>query len=102
MKALLFQGNRVVTSDEVADAVLGFVEALSLVGLRETLHIPVVIDGALSDCTISFGSEVAWAAVSVPGTSPDGFSGSAETAQLLRERTARMLQGTAGTILTGF
>ena len=91
MKALLFQGNRVVTSDEVADAVLDYVSVLFATGLRETIHIPVVSDGAISDCTITFGPEVAWAAVSVPGTSPDGFPGSRETAELLRERRARLI-----------
>jgi hypothetical protein len=97
---VLFQGNRVVTSDEVADAVIDYARALSGSGLHEMIHIPVVIDGALADCTITFGPDVAWAAISVPGTAPNGFSGSAGTAEQLRERTVRLLDASSGFVFT--
>jgi hypothetical protein len=90
---VLFQGNRIVTSNEAADALLEYARALSSYGLHDTVQLPVVLDGAVASCTILIEPGVAWATVSLPGVATNSLAGSSEAAQALRDRMTRLLEG---------
>jgi hypothetical protein len=71
MKTIHYAGGEVLTSDEVADAVVDYAAALAKAGSSAELTIPVVLaDGTTSEASMLLGP--ASQLVAQPAVNPDG------------------------------
>ena len=56
MKDILIDGHRILTTDEVADAVIDYARVLQDHGRSDVVHFPSIHDGELSRCSMLLGS----------------------------------------------
>ena len=56
MKDILIDGHRILTTDEVADAVVDYARVLQYHGRVDVVHFPSIHDGELSRCSMLLGS----------------------------------------------
>ncbi|MDR5699188.1 hypothetical protein [Agromyces aerolatus] len=86
MHILLFQGNRLETTDEVALAVVDYAAVLARTGKFDDVSFPVVFDGVISQCRSQLGPGAVWTAVSIPDSLPGEIDGSTRAAEDIRSR----------------
>ena len=86
MHMLLFQGNRLETTDGVADAVMGYAVALARSNGSDVVEFPVVIDGVVTHTRVLLAPGIGWATVAVPGSNAFEIDGSAQAAREIRHR----------------
>ena len=55
MKDILIDGHRILTTDEVADAVIDYARVLNDHGRSDVVHFPSIHDGELSRCSVLLG-----------------------------------------------
>ena len=58
MKDILIEGHRILTTDDVADAVLVYAQRLMEVGATDIVEFPSIDDGALSVCRMLLGTGI--------------------------------------------
>jgi len=56
MKDILIAGHRILTTDEVADAVIGYARKLVSTGRTDVVKFPTVYDGESAQCALLLGS----------------------------------------------
>ncbi|GAA3911776.1 hypothetical protein [Microbacterium invictum] len=56
MKDILIDGHRILTTDEVADAVIEYARKLLVAGYSDIVEFPTVHDGELARCSLLLGS----------------------------------------------
>ncbi|MGB4780084.1 hypothetical protein [Microbacterium sp.] len=56
MKDILIEGHRILTTDEVADAVIDYARVLHDRGSSDIVEFPSIHDGQLSRCSVLLGS----------------------------------------------
>jgi len=86
MKDLYFQGQRLLTTDRVADAVLHYAQTLAASGRTDVIEFPVIQDGALSTCTLLLAQPLTLATVTVPQAYPDSLAGAEAAADAIWSR----------------
>jgi|GEM_PF-1999594 len=59
MKDILVEGHRLLTTDEIADAVIAYALALHERGDTDIVEFPIVHDGELSQCALLLGPHAA-------------------------------------------
>lgn len=86
MHVLLFQGNRMETTDDLAVAIVDYAAVLAKTGKYDDVAFPVIFDGALTSCRAQLGPGALWTAISIPDTSPGEIDGSRAAAAGIRAR----------------
>jgi hypothetical protein len=86
MHILLFQGNRLETTDALAKALVDYVTVLTRTHKYDDVEFPVLYDGVVSQCRAQLGPGAVWTSVSIPGSMPGEIDGSAAAADDIRAR----------------
>jgi len=58
VKDILIEGHRILTTDDVAEAVLVYAQRLAQTGSTDIVEFPSIDDGALSVCRMLLGSGI--------------------------------------------
>lgn len=88
MRALLLNGNQIVTADAIADAVVTYHLALHRAHRVDVVDLPVIVDGELGACRLPLvpTQPVAW--ISAPHHSPTIEGAQTVAAQILARARA--------------
>lgn len=57
MKDILIAGHRILTTDEVADAVIEYARKLTSTGHTDVVEFPTMYDGETAHCTLLLGND---------------------------------------------
>ena len=90
MRALLFNGNRIVTGDAIADAIVDYSAMLARAQRSDELELPVLVDGAVGRARLLLLPSVplAWVSAEAGGGPFDGEDH--EVATEIRARMRRL------------
>lgn len=92
MKDLLISGSRFLTTDEVADAVLHYAQALAQYGRADIVRFPALVDGVAANSWLALGpgSGTVIAAVEVLDSPIERLAGSHEASAEIQRRTEQL------------
>lgn len=76
MKDILIDGHRILTTDDIADAVIAYARMLLDRGQTDVVEFPSIHDGAHASCSILLGGSGGLAVVEAPMSLPDESMGS--------------------------
>jgi len=76
MKDILIDGHRILTTDEIADAVITYAQLLLTHGQTDVVEFPSFHDGMPASCTILLGGSGTLAVVDAPMSLTDTSMGS--------------------------
>ncbi len=77
MKDILIDGHRILTTDDIADAVIDYARLLIDHGRTDVVEFPSIHDGAPANCAILLGGAGSIAVVEAPMSLTDGSMDSA-------------------------
>jgi hypothetical protein len=95
MKDILFAGHRILTSNEIADAVIQYAAALVASAGADVVTFPAFNDGEPVECSLVIGCGAQIAAVTVPETYPSELRGADEACVAIDTQYAALRQGAA-------
>ena len=76
MKDILIDGNRILTTDAIADAVIAYAQLLLAHGQTDVVEFPSFHDGMRASCAILLGGAGTIAVIDAPMSLPDASVGS--------------------------
>ena len=89
MKDILIEGHRILTTDEIADAVLAYAQVLVENHTTDIVEFPALHDGDLSRCALLLGGPATLATFAVPVAMSAAVMGSATAcAEIVRRMDA--------------
>lgn len=91
MKDILIEGHRLLTTDEIADAVIDYARLLHVAERTDVVEFPTLHDGELSQCSLLLSEHVAVAVVDAAAVLPPTLPG-AEGARAEISRRADALR----------
>lgn len=90
MKDILIDGHRILTSDEIADAVIDYARLLIDHGRADVVEFPSIHNGELARCALLLGGSSTIATVEAPVSVPDEAMGSNRACAEITRRVAAL------------
>lgn len=87
MKDILIDGHRILTTDDIADAVITYARLLLERGKTDVVEFPSIHDGAHANCAMLLGGSGSLAVVEAPMSLPDKSMGSDGACAEITRRT---------------
>ncbi|MEO2134266.1 MULTISPECIES: hypothetical protein [unclassified Microbacterium] len=95
MKDILIEGHRILTTDDVADAVLTYAQRLNQAGSTDIVEFPSIDDGALSVCRMLLGSGIPVAVLDATTSLASDILGADRACAEISRRTAALASGSS-------